>query len=369
VLKVLHGPVNVGNQPWVLSRNERALGVKSDLVVNYNTWLGYSADRILTPLSRGSRADRLRRLAFGVTAPLRYDVLHYYFGLSYLCWNDYGLRNRLWFKDALIARRLGRKVFMTLQGCDARLSDRSAARNRYTPCAEGHCQAKPTCTATLDRERCRLIEGVLPAFDRVFVLNPELAHYVPGAVFMPYASVDIESFVPALPRGSERVKILHAPSDPAIKGSQYIIAAVERLKSRYPIDFVLVKGLPHAEALKLYEQADLVIDQALAGWYGGFAVEAMAMGKPVACYIRDEDLKFVPKTMAEAIPLVRITPDTVEADLEAALRRRHEWPEWGRRARDYVIRWHHPRRIAEAMVAAYRDPASHFSLDAEGPNA
>ena len=362
MLRVLHGPVNVGNQPWVLSRLERECGVRSDLVVNYNTWLGYSADKILTPLSRGSTGDRFRRLAFGLMAPLRYDVLHFYFGLSFLCWNDYGLRNRLWFKDVELARRLGRKLFMTLQGCDVRLSDRSAARNTYTPCSQGHCQAKGTCVATLDSERRRLIKEVLPRFDRVFVLNPELVHDVPGAVFMPYASVDVERFTPSSRGGGDRVKILHAPSDPTIKGSEYIIAAVERLKARYPIDFVLVKGLPHSEAIKLYAQADLVIDQTLAGWYGGFAVETMAMGKPVACYIRQEDLGFIPAAMAAELPLVRITPATLEADLEAALERRDEWPSWGRRSRDYVLRWHNPRSIAEAMVRAYRDPRSRFEL-------
>ena len=46
-MRVLHAPVNIGNQPWVLSRQERKLGVKSDLVLNYNTWINYNADRVL----------------------------------------------------------------------------------------------------------------------------------------------------------------------------------------------------------------------------------------------------------------------------------------------------------------------------------
>ncbi|HXG46764.1 MAG TPA: hypothetical protein VNO52_04005, partial [Methylomirabilota bacterium] len=114
MLRVLHGPVNVGNQPWVLSRYERRLGVRSDLAVNYSTWLGYPADVCLSPLQRRSALDVARRFAFGATAPLRYDVLHYYFGRSFLCWDDYGPPNRLWFADLKLAKRLGRKVFMTL---------------------------------------------------------------------------------------------------------------------------------------------------------------------------------------------------------------------------------------------------------------
>ena len=65
---------------------------------------------------------------------------------------------------------------------------------------------------------------------------------------------------------------------------------------------------PHAEAMKLYAQADLVIDQLLAGWYGGFAVETMAMGKPVVCYIRAEDLQFVPPAMVAELPLIPARP-------------------------------------------------------------
>lgn len=362
-MKVLHGPVNVGNQPWVLSRSERALGVASDVVVNYNTWLGYSFDLCLSPLARKYPWHAARRLLFGLSAPFRYDILHYYFGLSYLCWNDYGLRNPLWFMDLRLAHRLGRKVFMTLQGCDVRLSDESAKRNRITPCHEGNCQAAPTCRSVLDAQRRYLITEILPLVDKVFVLNPELANYVPGAQFMPYASVDIEAFQPAWPKTSGPVVIVHAPSDPTIKGSHYIIAAVERLKSRFPIEFIQIKGIPHEEAVKIYRNADLVIDQVLTGWYGGFAVEAMAMGKPVACYLRREDFAFIPKQMADELPLLDVNPSTLESDLAAILAQRERWPEWGRKSRDFVMRWHHPQRIARAMVSAYRHPESAFALE------
>ncbi len=362
-MKVLHGPVNVGNQPWVLSRYERRLGVQSDLVLNYNTWLGYSFDTCLSPLARRHPWHIARRLLFGLSAPFRYDALHYYFGLSFLCWNDYGGRNSLWFADLKLAKQLGRKVFMTLQGCDARLSYLSADRNAVTPCSLGHCDAAPVCRASLDASRRYLIDNILPHCDRIFVLNPELAHYVPGAVFMPYASVDIEAFAPAWPKTDGPAVIVHAPSAPSIKGSRYIIDAVERLKSRFPIEFVQVKGIPHEEAVKIYHNADLIIDQVLTGWYGGFAVEAMAMGKPVACSLRREDFAFIPKQMADELPLLDVNPSTLESDLAAILAQRERWPEWGCKSRDFVMRWHHPQRIARAMVGAYRHPESAFALD------
>ncbi|MCC6534012.1 MAG: hypothetical protein IT531_15795 [Burkholderiales bacterium] len=362
MLKVVHGPVNVGNQPWVLSRHERALGVRSDLVVNYDTWLGYSSDRCLSALADRSRRSIMRRAWFGLTAPFRYDVLHYYFGLSFLAWNDFGERDWYWYRDMQLARKLGRTVFMTLQGCDVRLSSESAARNRYTPCHEGHCNAAPSCRLSLDRARRELIGDALPLAHRLFALNPELVQFVPNAVFVPYANVDVDAFEPMLPTEDGPVVILHAPSDPSIKGSDLIIAALERLQAHFPIEFVQVKGLPHAEAIRLYQRADLVIDQMLAGWYGGFAVEAMAMGKPIACYIRDEDLACVPEAMVRDLPIVRITPDTVVDDLAAVLSDRRRLAELGERSRRFVLRWHHPRRIAAAMIRSYQDPQAAFEL-------
>jgi hypothetical protein len=39
-----------------------------------------------------------------------------------------------------------------------------------------------------------------------------------------------------------------------------------------------------------------------AGWYGGLAVELMALGKPVLAYIREEDLSFVDPQMRYELP-------------------------------------------------------------------
>jgi glycosyltransferase involved in cell wall biosynthesis len=361
-MRVLHGPVNVGNQPYVLSRYERELGADSTLVVNYDTWLKYNADRSLGAPSDRSARTRFRRLRFGVTAPFRYDVLHYYVGRSFLCWDDYGDPNWLWFRDLRLARRLGRTVFMTLQGCDVRISRRGADFYSVTPCHLGQCASAPLCRATLDDRREDLVRQILPLVDRFFVLNPELARYAPGGEFLPYASVDVERLAPEWPTINGPIRIVHAPSDASIKGSARIIQAVERLKDDHEIEFVLVEGVPHEEALELYRSADLVVDQVLTGWYGGFAVEAMAMGKPVGCYIRDEDLDVLPPGMRDQLPLVRLHPDSLERDLEAAIAERESWREWGSQSREFVLRWHHPRKIAAAMIRAYEQPTVELEI-------
>jgi glycosyltransferase involved in cell wall biosynthesis len=365
MLRVLHAPVNVGNQPWVLSRQERTLGLSSDLIVNYGTWLQYPADKYLSANTGVmTYRDFAVRAWNGYSAAIQYDVLHYYFGKSFL--GEYaGSMFMRQFSDLRLARRLGKTIIMTLQGCDVRQSDRNSARNSVTMCHLGKCQYAANCRSTLDPLRRKFINEVLPLCDRVFVLNPDLVNDVPKADFLPYASVDIDSFQPSWPTTHGPIRILHAPSDESVKGTRFVVEAIEKLKHRWDIELILVKGLPYAEALKRYTSADLVIDQLLAGWYGGFAVEMMAMGKPVACYIRQSDLDHVPASMRTDLPLLPLNIDSLESDIERLLLQRQQWPEWGRNSREFVFRWHNPNRIAKAIIQVYRDPSSAFELKHE----
>jgi hypothetical protein len=368
-LRVLHGPVNIGNQAWSLSRAERRLGLRSELVIEQGNWLAYPADRVLVREGEPRWAGLARRIAFGAGAALRYDVVHYYFGRSYIQRESAGVphgavASLAAMADLKLARRMGRKVFMTLQGCDARLAQASNARNEHTMCAEGRCSLYRRCLAETDERRRWLIDEILPLCDRVLHLNPELGHYVPGSTFLPYANVEIDRIRPAAPSAGRRPRIVHAPTNGSIKGTAEILAALDTLKARYDFEVVLVEGRPHEEAMAIYREADLVIDQIWAGWYGGLAVEVMAMAKPVGAYVREEDLDQLPADMRRELPVLQIRPDRLACDLAAILEQRDAWPATGAASRRYVERWHHPDRIARAMASAYRDASSRFDLAA-----
>lgn len=370
-MRILHGPANVGNQPWTLSRAERSLGHRSDVVQNYGTWIGYPADRTLTEYAKNNARARLARAAFGLSAPFRYDVLHYYFGRSFMLWDDFGMalgrspaEDARCLRDARLARFLRRRTIMTLQGCDARQAGVSNRSNAVTMCKPDGCPAYAACIGGIDGTRRAMIDTLLPLMDRVFYLNPELGHFVPQGEFLPYGNFDVAGETVTLPEAGRRLRILHAPSNGGIKGTPLILAALERLRDRFDFELVVVEKTPYTEALKLYRSADLVIDQVLAGWYGGFAVELMAMGKPVAAYIRDEDRRFVPGRMWDELPLIRVHPGSIEDDLARVLAAPDELRALGARSRDFVERWHDPLRIARALEAVYRDPAAPLAVAA-----
>jgi glycosyltransferase involved in cell wall biosynthesis len=366
-MRVLHAPTNIGNQPWTLSRTERKLGINSDVVCNYSTSFNFHADRVLSTYTDKSVRAKWTRLSCGLSAPFKYDVLHYYFGRSLLVWDDYAPKYQeghwIYFRDLKLAKRLGRRVIFTLQGCDVRMAGKSNAVNRITMCRPNGCTAYGTCIAQLDAARQHFIDNYLPMAERIFYLNPELHHFIPRGEFMPYGNVDIDVVMPAVSEPNSIPRILHAPSNDSIKGTPQIEAALRVLATHYKFEYVPVRGLQHVEAMKLYRSCDLVIDNILCGWYGGFSVEVMAMAKPVVCYIRDEDLAVLPAAMREQLPFLRVSEGTLVDDLARILERRREWPEIGRWSRSFVERWHDPKRISRALLAVYRNSDAAFMLD------
>jgi len=171
---------------------------------------------------------------------------------------------------------------------------------------------------------------------------------------LPYSSVDLTEWLPSSKSKRERFVISHSPTNRSIKGTRYILNAVERLKDKYKnVELMLVEGVPHSKVKELYAQADLAIDQLLVGWYGGFAVEMMALGKPVVCYIREEDLKFIPSQMKDDLPIVNANPNTIYEVLSRLVEQRDQVHLIGERSRAYVERWHDPMKIALRTKEVY----------------
>ncbi len=347
-MRVLHCPTDTGGHAWGLSRAERALGIQSDVMVRRSSGLQYPCDVDLR-LGEGSLPGKLARLAgFFLKAAGTYDVFHFNWGMSIL---DYWHWNVNYLELPLL-KKLGKRIVVTFQGCDARM--KTVSRERFSTSACAECDVA-WCTPRMDSIRQTRIRKVMAYADKVFALNPDLLHVLPGAEFLPYASVDPRVWTPAKPaQGTGPVRVLHLPTNRSIKGTRYVEQACAQLRSGgFPVELVLAEHVPHARVKDLIDQADLVVDQLLIGWYGALAVEAMAMGKPVLCYLREEDLKrFVP--FQDRIPIVRTTKETLAVDLARLLRSRGQWTELGAAGRRFVEDCHDPLRIARQTLEAYQ---------------
>lgn len=352
-IRVLHCPTDTGRNAWTLAQAEKQLGVDSTVLVFHRAWLNYPADidlktRELSPLGKAATIGKLI-----LRAARDYDIIHFNAGRSLLKASP-GPFPWLSRADLAYFKAMGKGIVVTYQGCDVRQKSQCEVLFEINGCS--YC-TNP-CSPELDAHKAYMVRGFDKYADAIYSLNPDLLHVLPQrAEFLPYTTIDPAEWRPEpMTSHSDRFTILHAPTNRGLKGTEFVLAAVERLKERHPeVELVIVEGVPHEKVLELYARADLVLDQLLLGWYGGFAVEAMALGRPVMCYIREDDLRYIPAEMAKDIPVINANPATVLDALEETFANRSMLPEIGRKSRAYVEKWHDPLKIARGVVDRYEE--------------
>lgn len=108
--------------------------------------------------------------------------------------------------------------------------------------------------------------------------------------------------------------IVHAPSHRKIKGTEFVLQAFERLKNE-GIQFTpkLIENLPNREAIDLYTNADIVIDQLIITGTGKLASEALATGCVVMAHMGYD--KYPQRNPSEC-PIIDVNPDTIYDELK-----------------------------------------------------
>lgn len=108
------------------------------------------------------------------------------------------------------------------------------------------------------------------------------------------------------------LRVAHAPSVSAVKGTELILPALERLADEKVIVLDLVTGVPSADMPERFAGADVVIDQMRVGSYGVAAVEAMASGCVVVGHVSAEVRALVTAQTGAELPIVEATVDSIE---------------------------------------------------------
>jgi glycosyltransferase involved in cell wall biosynthesis len=185
--------------------------------------------------------------------------------------------------------------------------------------------------------------------DAEIVGSYDAVRWVPEAHVVP-PGLDLRPFTPRPPSDAPRPLVVHAPSNREKKGTRHVIEACEQLD----VELDIVEGVPHEEARERYARADIVVDQLNAGWHGVFALESMALGKPVVTYLKEDVVEKSAAGYGIRIPIVPATKETLVDALrplvdDPALRRRI-----GAESRAYVEQVHDIDRVADRLVDIYR---------------
>jgi glycosyltransferase involved in cell wall biosynthesis len=320
-LRVLQSPINIAGGPGAISAGLRELGVESTLLVfNERPFeRGFDVNIRLRDTSRRrslavNLPKQLRALAWALP---RFDLFHFHAGLT--------IAPQSLTLPLLRARRKG----IVFQSWGSDLRNRSATEVGYLKRADAVIVGSYLTRRLAPR-------GPWPEYD---VVHPAIV---------------LHDWKPAPVEPGEVLRVAHAPSRRAIKGTETVLAAVEALRSRgVPIELDLIEGVPNREARLRYAAADVVVDQLRIGWYGMLAIESMALAKPVVVHLDEEAAAETEEAFGLELPIVRADEQTLEDVLAGLVERRAELPELGRRSREYVERVHGHDAVARQVIEIY----------------
>lgn len=350
-MNILHLPTSVGGNSWGLAQGEISLGLNSKVLIDSNNWLNYKNDICLHLENKNKIYQVLKKMETFFKIRSKYDVYHFNYGSSLVDFMNYGVH--LW--DLPYYK--GKKV-ITYNGCDARQKYETLKRTSFSACHQENCYNGMCNNGRLDKIRQHRIKKVVQNVDHIFSVNPDLMYNLPKdkTTFLPYTiagwdDINYESY-----EIKEKIKIVHSPTNRAAKGSKYILAALENLQKKYSnIEVTLIEKIPYEQALKLYQEAHIVIDQVLIGWYGAFGVEVMKMGKPLGVFIQEKDLHFIPEAMKKDLEsaIINLNPFNIEEELSKYLENTNLLYKKSQASLDYVNKWHDPLYVASLTKKVY----------------
>jgi glycosyltransferase involved in cell wall biosynthesis len=305
-VRVTHCPVNTAGIPWTNVQALRGRGIEARLVVFNRYALHPEADVDLGRSGGLARQQATQWRAFARLAP-RTDIFHFYFGLTLL-------PKSVQFP---LLRALGKRSVMHFLGSDIR-------------------GKTPEQLAWAQRAGARIVGS----YDAI--------RWVPDAHVIP-PGIDVRAIEPAPPSDRERPVVLHAPSSRSRKGTEHVVAACAALD----VELEIVEGLDHREAFERYRHADVIVDQLNAGWYGVFAIEALALGKPVVTFLHDEAVRRTEEAFGVEVPIVSATKETLADKLRPLVESADERRRIGLASRAYAEEVHDLERMTDRLLALY----------------
>ena len=313
-LRVLHCPVNLAGVGWTNVQALRRKGVDARLLLYARIPSRPDQFDVYVERPKGLWRRQLVQLRTLAAVLPETDIFHFYFGLTLV-------PRRIQFP---ILRATRRKSVFHFLGADIRETPRE--KLRYGLKADARIVGSYSALSFLP-------------FD---------AHVVPPGL-------ELDRYEPAPPNRGETIRIVHAPSNKERKGTEFVVAAVDELKKRYPVELDVVHGVRNELALERYRRADIVVDQLLRDWHGVFTIEAMALGKPVVTSLDAEAVRQTEQAFGRELPILAATREDLVEKLAWLIERPEERKRRGAAGRAYVEHVHDVDRMADRLVAIYNE--------------
>jgi len=271
------------------------------------------------------------------------DVIHYQWGTVF---PDHA--------DLKWAARSGKPIFIEWIGSEIRIPDLCKKLNPYYASVfdKGYEYYKlESNNRSLEVQKIFKSAGAIP------LIFPEMSIYVKKDIFpVTYPSqvrLNISNFVPAYPSpDTKRPLIVHSPTAKICKGTDIILPVINQLKEILDFDFVLLHDMTREQVHEMMRKADIYLDQVIVGSHGMATVEAMALGKPVMCYIMKEVFE---GGLPADCPIVNTNPDNLKEQLVKLITNAQLRHDVGRQSRIFAEKNFDADKISVQLVNIYKE--------------
>ena len=333
IRRILVGPNEVAGIGNVLAEAFNKIGIKATKISFRKHPFGYPSGLYLNLEDKNKFLRWFILISNFIKSLFLYDSFLFIFGTTLLPYN----------LDLPILKILGKKTGMIFCGCDIRCRDTVLKeRRQYSVCKECHQE----CDCEQKRKKIRRIEEYV----NIIFSQPDYSQLLSREYKYIWMPIDLDEWQVNFVNHTIPI-IVHAPSHREKKGTKYILEVIEKLKKEsYKFKFILLENLPHQKVKNYLKNSDIVVDQLLMGWHGVLAIEAMASGKPVLCYIRRDFKKYSP-----GIPILSTTPKNIYDNLKLLLENSKLRQKLGKRGREYVEKYHDSKKITQQIIKFFKN--------------
>lgn len=331
-IRLLVGPVNYAGQGYRWARAAEATGRVSarNYVHEANNPLRYDADYTVP----WRTAEHSRAWQKDMLKTLKADYTHV---LIEACFPILGgMFSGDVRKQVALLEAAGLKVAVVGHGTDVRLPSLHASLEPWSYFLDDEW-VDPALVESVVAKNLELIEDLAVP---TFVSTAGLLLDLPEAKLM---SVIIDpakwaNSAPLLVR--DRLKVVHAPTNPILKGTNFVRPIARKLHEEGLIEYVELQGVPNHEMPAVFADADIVLDQFRVGDYGVAACETMAAGRIVLTHVSDQVRNEVARLADMPLPIPETNPETLEAMIRNIAARRDHYREIAAQGPEFVRRLH-----------------------------
>ncbi|MCR2810268.1 MULTISPECIES: hypothetical protein [unclassified Microbacterium] len=330
--RLLVGPVNYAGQGYRWSRALEESGEVSarNFVHTENNVLQYDADYLVT----WRTAEHSRAWQRAMVEAIARDYTHVLIEACYPVLG--GLYSGDLRKQVALMQNSGVRVGIVGHGTDVRLPSTHMAADPWSY-FHNDVWVPADLLEPVVAENLKFIGEVdVPTFVSTagLLIDVPNAHFL-GVIVDPRKWANDE---PLLVR--ERVKVVHAPTNPNLKGTIDIAPVARRLHEEGLIEYVEITGIPNDRMPAVFADADVVLDQFRTGDYGVGACETMASGRIVLAHVSEQVRREVERHAQMPLPIPETTIDTVEEMLRDIAARREHYRALAATGPEFVRRLH-----------------------------